>query len=127
MADGLHDISLAIGELKSDMASSQRQRADLFDKIDGVKDDVSAIREMMAPLATVPAHIKSHCDDLKTLAGYVQWIRGAWAAIVVVAGLLVTAAGTAVWLFNVYKADQDNRLRQIERAMPRSLYPDVRP
>ena len=120
MTEGLHEISQAIGRLQAEADSSQRQRSLIFEKLDEINDKLT-------PLASLPAHIKSHCDHLDKLNNYVQRFKGVmwsgrfvWAAVLVLAG-----AGWA--LFKEYKAENDTRINRIERSMPRSLYPDSRP
>ena len=128
MADG---TERALGRLEADAATSQNQRAELFKQVGELREDrhkgFQEIRELLVPMASVPEHIKSHCDDLDKLNAYVQRFKGVmwsgrfvWAAVLVLAG-----AGWA--LFKEYKAENDTRINRIERSMPRSLYPDTRP
>lgn len=103
MAD-LHDLSVQIGRLQSSEEASQRQRKDLYDKIDSMREDISEIKQMMAPLATMPTHIKSHCAALDQINGYVNRVKGAiWAGRAVWV-LLVAICGAGAWLYSDQKA-----------------------
>lgn len=91
------DVQRALGRLEASDESSQRQREELFKQIGELREDMhtgfTEMRAMMAPLASMPTHIKSHCDDLRVLNNYVQRIKGvmwsgrvAWIALIALFG-----------------------------------------
>ena len=55
----MDDVSLAIGELRSDMVASQNQRTELFTQVGGIKDDMS---EMKSLIMEHTAHIGTMLD-----------------------------------------------------------------
>ena len=149
MAD-LNEISLAIGRLQASDESSQRQRAELFKQVGDLKDEMhkgfGALQAALTPLVgdirttrhdlinlkfgltgeggaipRIGEHIKAHCDELKGINNMVQRGKGARWAIGILWTVVLAMAPTGLWLFNVYKADQDARLRRIEFQMPRSI------
>lgn len=113
------DVNRIIGRLEAESDSSQRQRKDLFDKVDETRKDMhnglaeirkemtdgfTEMRSLMSPLASLPSHVKSHCDDLKVLTGYVQRFKGALWAGKAVWVLLVAICGAGAWLYSDQKA-----------------------
>lgn len=119
------DTQRSLGRLEADMLSSQRQRAELFDQVAELREDMhkgfKELRELMAPMSTLPSHIHSHCEDLKKINNYVQQFKGVmWSGRFVWAALVVVA-GTGYALFKDYQKAQEDRIFRIERAMPRSF------
>lgn len=125
MADGLHEISQAIGRLQASDESSQRQRAELFNQVAALREDMHrSVREIRDLLAPLPLHIKRHCEDLEALsarATMVQsWIdkaKGAswatktmWAAFVA-----LCTAGSGVIAYSVSAENAKNEARALKQ------------
>ena len=62
----LNDVSVAIGRLAADSEAGQRQRADLFQKVDDLHNTTSEIKEI---LATMPALVDRVNDHEKAIGG----------------------------------------------------------
>lgn len=60
---GMDDVSVAIGELKAEAKTSQRQREELFKQIGDMRDDMLEFRtEMAEHSATVTQLLKAHAE-----------------------------------------------------------------
>ena len=122
MSDGLHEISQAIGRLQAEAETTQRQRADLFSKVDGLREDMHAkfqeIRTLLIPLAIMPKHMADHCEELKALNDKVQQGRGVIWTLRVLGAVVVVAIPAGIWMLNAYQADVNHKVRQIERRLP---------
>ena len=132
MAEGLHEISQAIGRLQANDDSSQRQRADLYNKVDALKADMNKgfqeIRDLLAPMANLPKHIDRHCEDFEAVAkrlgaveGFIQQVRGAskatkaaWSVGVVLVPAMLFAGGYFVTVKPV-TAGLESRLKNTEQ------------
>lgn len=108
MAEG--DTDRALGRLESEAASSQRQREELFKQVGALREDMHKgfreMRDLMAPLASMPAHIHSHCDDLGKLNNYVQRALGMITVIRIMWVVLAAAVGLAGWGYSHLREEQ---------------------
>lgn len=132
MPEGLHEISQAIGRLQANDDSSQRQRADLYNKVEALRTDMNKgfqeIRELLAPMASLPQHIDRHCEDFEAVAkrlgaveSWLQQVRGASKATKVawtVGAALVPAimfVGGYVFTVEPTTTRLENRLKTTEQ------------
>lgn len=122
MADGLHEISQAIGRLQASDESSQRQRTELFKLVGDLREDMNRgfreIERMMAPLVEAQkhagTHIGRHCEDLKAvnsrLAVFQSWLdkaKGAsWATKAAIGAALVVVP--AAFSYGAYLASSSH-------------------
>ena len=73
---GMDDISLAIGELRSEAKSSNDQRSELFKQVGDLKESVSDIKQMLTTHNTrVMSMLEANTEKLATVEDDVKTLK----------------------------------------------------